>query len=101
MLYEVITLVGEEEKQGDGTREFIRVLRLLEDYPMAKLRQAVEKALRIRAHSRDGVAQFLIPRFSWEQTTFILAKGQHLRLVKVAKPDIAAYRALLHEGGAS
>ena len=94
-------LAGEEEKQGNGTMEFIRVLRLLEYYPMAKLRQAVEKALRVRAHSRDAVAQFLIPRFSWEQTTFILAKRRHLRMVKVAKPDVAAYRTLLHEGGAS
>jgi transposase len=94
-------LVIEEEKQGNGTREFIRVLRLLEDYPMAKLRKAVEKALNIRAHSRDAIAQFLIPFFSWEQTTFILAKRQHLRLVKVAAPDITAYRTLLYEGGAS
>ena len=30
-------LAVEEKRQGDGTREFIRVLRLLEDYPMAKL----------------------------------------------------------------
>ena len=94
-------LVAEEEKQGDGIREFIRVLRLLEDYPMSKLRQAVEKALNIRAHSRDAIAQFLIPCFSWEKSTFILARGQHLRLVKVAEPDIAAYRTLLYQGGAS
>jgi transposase len=66
-------LVGKEEKQGDGSREFIRV----------------------------AIAQFLIPRFSWEQSTFILAKRQHLRLVKVATPDITAYRTLLCEGGAS
>jgi len=44
-------LQGEEEKQGEGLREFIRVLRLLEDYPMASLREAVEKALLIHAHS--------------------------------------------------
>lgn len=94
-------LVVEEEKEGEGAREFIRVLRLLEDYPMAKLRKAVTKALEIRGHSRDVIAQFLIPRFSWEQTTFILANRQHLRLVKVAGPDITAYRALLYEGGAS
>jgi transposase len=94
-------LVVEEAKQGDGIREFIRVLRLLEDYPMAKLRKAVENGLTIRAHSRDAIAQFLIPRFSWEQTTFILANRQHLRLVKVAGPDITAYRALLYGGGAS
>ena len=49
----------------------------------------------------DAIAQFLIPRFSWEQTTFILANRKHLRLVKVAKPDITAYRALLCGGGAS
>jgi transposase len=94
-------LVGKEEKQGDGSREFIRVLRLLEDYPMVKVREAVEKGLIKGAHSRDGIALFLIPRFSWGQGTFILAKRQHLRLVKVARPEITAYRSLLHEGGAS
>jgi hypothetical protein len=94
-------LVVEEAKQGDGIREFIRVLRLLEDYPMTKLSKAVENALNIRAHSRDAIAQFLIPRFSWEQTTFILANRQHLRLVKVVGPDIKAYRALLYGGGVS
>ncbi len=94
-------LIIEEEKQGYGLREFIRVLRLLEDYHMSKLREAVEKALSMRTHSRDAIAQFLIPRFSWEQSTFILAKCQHLRLVKVATPDITAYRTLLCEGGAS
>lgn len=94
-------LVREEENHGHGIREFIRVLRLLEDYPLAQLKQAVEKALTIRTHSRDAIAQFLIPSFSWEQTMFILAKHQHLRLVNVAEPDIAAYRTLLSERGAS
>ena len=92
-------LVAEEERIGDGTREFIRVLRLLEDYPMAKLREAVEKGLHTRVHSRDGIAQFLIPRFSWRQTTFILDTRQHLRMVEVARPDITAYRTLLDQGG--
>lgn len=91
----------EEKKAGEGTREFIRVLRLLEDYPMARLRKAVEKALDIRGHSRDIIAQFLIPRFSWENTTFMLADRQHLRLVKVAEPNLTSYQALLSPGGAS
>ena len=94
-------LITEEGKKGDGIREFIRVLRLLEDYPMAKLSLAVEKALNIGAHSRDAIAQFLIPRFSWRQTTFILSKHHHLRLVKVLRPEITAYRELLQEGGAT
>jgi len=92
-------LVGEEEKEGEGIREFIRVLRLLEDYPMSKLREAVEKALLIRAHSRDGIAQFLNPRFSCRQTCFLLDGREHLRRVNVVEPEISIYRTLLSEGG--
>ncbi len=97
--YAVAFLLNKTE-QGDGTREFIRVLRLLEDYAMGRVREAVEKALRIRAHSRDAVLQFLLPRFSWENTAFFLDGRQHLRLVKVAKPDLSLYGTLLSEGGA-
>ena len=92
-------LEGEEERQGEGLREFIRVLRLLEDYPMARLREAVQKALVIHAHSRDAVLQFLVPRFSWQNTTFLLDGCKHLRLVKVGKPDLSAYQNLLSQGG--
>jgi len=92
-------LQGEEEKEGAGIREFIRVLRLLEDYPLVRLRGAVEKALQIQAHSRDAVLQFLVPRFSWRNTTFLLDGRKHLRLVKVGKPDISAYGNLRSQGG--
>jgi len=94
-------LVAEEEKIGDGTKEFIRVLRLLEDYPMAKLREAVEKGLNTGAHSRDAISQFLIPQFSWRQTTFLLDRHPHFRMVEVARPNLTAYRTLLYQGGAS
>ena len=67
---------------------------------MTKLREAVEKALLIHAHSRDAVLQFLVPRFSWRNTTFLLDGCKHLRLVKAAKPDLSAYRNLLSQGGA-
>jgi transposase len=93
-------LIAEEEKEGDGIREFIRVLRLLHDYPMVILKRAVEKGVRIRAHSRDAIAQFIIPQPSWRQTTFQLDGCEHLRRVKVNKPDISAYRLLLSQGGA-
>ena len=94
-------LLVEEPKEGQGTREFIRVLRLLEDYSIPRVQEAVEKALLIRAHSRDAVLQFLHPRFSWQQTAFLLDGREHLRLVKVAKPDLSLYSTLLSEGGAS
>ncbi len=92
-------LQGEERKEGEGLREFIRVLRLLEDYSMEKLREAVEKALVIHAHSRDAVLQFLVPHFSWRNTTFLLDGCKHLRLIRVSKPDLSAYRNLLSPGG--
>jgi hypothetical protein len=92
-------LQGEEEKQGEGLREFIRILRLLEDYPMARLREAVQKALLIHAHSRDAVLQYLVPQFSWRDTTFLLDGCKHLRLIKVSKPDLSVYRDLLPQGG--
>jgi transposase len=92
-------LQGEERKEGEGLREFIRVLRLLEDHSMDRLREAVEKALLIHAHSRDAVLQFLVPRFSWRNTTFLLAGCKHLRLIRVSKPDLSAYRNLLSPGG--
>jgi hypothetical protein len=94
-------LIAEEYKQGHGTREFIKVLRLLEDHSQPKLTQAVKKALGIGAHSRDAVAQFLIPQTSWSPLIFWMDGRQHLRAVKVEKPDVAAYGSLLCQGGAS
>ena len=93
-------LQGGGGKRRRGARDFIRILRLLEDYPMARLREAVQKALLIHAHSRDAILQFLVPHFSWRNTTFLLDGCKHLRLVKVGKPDIPAYRTLLSPGGA-
>ena len=88
-------LVADQHKPGHGTREFIRVLRLLEDHSQPKLTRAVKKALGIGAHSRDAVAQFLIPRASWLPLSFMLDGREHLKTVRVVKPDITAYDALL------
>jgi len=87
-------LENEQQKQGEGTREFIRVLRLLEDYPMGRLEEVVEKALAMRVHSRDAIAQFLSPR-PLQQSTFLLDGQKHLRRVQVDRPDLIAYRTLL------
>ena len=92
-------LAAEEATEGEGVREYIRVLRLLEDYPMDRLKHAVEKGIRIRAHSRDAIAQFLIPRPSIGLATFNLNGCEHLRRVQVDKPDISAYSLLLSPGG--
>jgi len=89
----------ETESGGEGTREYIRVLRLLEKHPLAKLARAVDKALAVRAHSRDAVAQFLWPREPWPMTTFRLDGREHLRHVRVDRAELSAYRCLLSTGG--
>ena len=90
----------EAQDQGEGTREYIRVLRLLEAHPLDRLRRAVEQALEVNAHSRDAIAQFLYPREDWALTQFSLDGHPHLRGVRVAEPDLQGYGELLMAGGA-
>jgi transposase len=99
--FEVLRRRLEAERDGDGTREYIRVLLLLERYSLERLAAAVEAGLRARAHTRDAIAQFLLPREDWRATSFSLDGREHLRHVVVAPTDVAAYRALLTPGGAS
>ena len=88
----------EAQQEGEGTREYIRVLRLLEKHSLPDLRAAVEKALAVGAMTRDAIAQFLFPREDWRFTVFSLDGHPHLRTVRIAPPDIQSYRELL--GGA-
>ena len=90
-------LIAEQSKEGMGIREFIKVLRLLEDYPMGRVKRAVEKGLGMRAHCRDAIVQFIVPR---AHKTFVLDGREHLCRVKVGAPDVSAYQALMSEGGA-
>ena len=90
----------EVERDGEGTREYIRVLRLLEKHSLDRLTAAVEQGLRVRAHSRDAVDQFLLPREDWRATTFSLDGREHLRRVVVRATEVTAYRDLLPIGGA-
>ena len=85
----------EAERDGEGTREYIRVLRLLEKHPLGRLRRAVEKGLAVGAITRDAIAQFLYPRQDWRTTQFSLDGHPHLRAVRVAVPDLAGYRELV------
>lgn len=89
----------ETQEDGEGTREYIRVLRLLEKHELGALERAVEKGLRIHAHSRDAIAQFLYPQEDWAMSTFRLDGREHLRHVKVAVSDIGAYSELLAGAG--
>jgi hypothetical protein len=88
-----------ERHHGEGTREFIKTLRLLEKYSFSRLTRAVKKAVGMEIYTRDAVAQLLYPREDYRLTTFSLAGREHLRRVQVARTDLSAYRELLVVGG--
>lgn len=89
----------EDEREGEGTREYIRVMRLLEKYDLKTLERAVEKGLRCGALSRDAIQLFLMPQPDWTQATFDLEGREHLKGVRVAAADVSMYAGLLQEGG--
>jgi transposase len=89
----------EQEGQRRGTREFIRVLRLLEKHSLDRVETAVARALRFRHCNRDVVAQYLYPDEPQTVPTFSLEGREHLQGVYVAPPDLAVYVELM--GGRS
>lgn len=85
----------ESDAKAKGTREFIRVLRLLEKHPEEKVAKAIEKALRLRRCNRDVVAHYLYPDEPFVPPTFHLDGREHLQGVNVHLPDLSAYQGLL------
>jgi len=85
----------EQESLARGTREFVRVLRLLEKHPVDKVAKAINKALRLRRCNRDVVAHYLYPDEPFTPPTFPLDGRQHLQGVYVKAPDVTAYRGLM------
>ena len=89
----------EAELDQQGTREYIKVLRLLEKTTIRQLADAIEQCLAINALSVDAVRIILEARREQPVGLFSLDERPHLRLVRVQPPDLGAYRALA--GGAS
>ena len=81
-----------------GTREFIKVLRLMEKATLGQLTGAVEQALAIGATGSDAVACILYTRTERPVGLFSLDGHPHLKEVVVEDPDLGAYRALTASG---
>lgn len=88
----------ENELDGQGTREYIRVLRLLESVNTHQLAQAVEYALSIGTLNYDAVRLILEHRREQPVRLFSLDGRPHLAAVQVQAPDLHVYRSLV--GGA-
>jgi hypothetical protein len=80
---------------GRGTRAFIRVLRLLERFPLTQVADAVRHALDIGVTDPDSIRVILDHRADRPVALFALDGRPHLRAVRVAPTDVAAYGALL------
>lgn len=93
--FELLRRRLEADRSGEGTREYIRVLRLLEKHPVGALRTAVERALAVSALTRDAIAQFLYPPEDQRLGVFRLDGHPHLQAVRVAPVDVRQYGDLL------
>jgi hypothetical protein len=84
----------EAELEKHGTREFIKVLRLLEHATLPELFGAVEYALSIGANSADAVRLILQARQEKPVNLFCLDGRPHLKGVHIPLPNLRAYQTL-------
>jgi transposase len=87
----------EAEFGGPGTRQFIKVLRLLEWASPGELTRAVEQALALGTADADAVRLILEHRRERPVGLFCLDGRPHLTLVSAPSPDLGAYRSLRAE----
>jgi transposase len=87
----------EAEFGGPGTRQFIKVLRLLEWADPGELARAVEQALGLGVADADAVRLILERRRERPAGLFCLDGRPHLKLVSVPGPDLTGYRSLRAE----
>jgi transposase len=84
-----------EADDRQGTRAFIRVLRLLEIHTLAQLTDAVESALDLGIEDPDSIRSVLDHRADRPTALFRLDGRPHLAGVRVPPTDVTAYASLL------
>jgi hypothetical protein len=88
----------EADLGSSGTREFIKVLRLMERATLHELTGAIEAALGMGATSSDAISLILFHRQERPIGLFSLDGHPHLRSVAVEPPDLSAYATLTEKG---
>ena len=85
----------ERTPDGLGTKEFIRVLLLLEKATLEELSAAVENATSLGIADADTIRVILEHKRESPVALFCLDSRPHLKLVHVPPTDITAYTSLL------
>ena len=81
-----------------GTREYVQVLRLLEDFRLDHVSGAIQDALRLGAIGFDAVKHLVLCRLDHRPPRLDLAQYPHLPAARVATTAAASYLALLGAG---
>jgi transposase len=83
-----------------GTREYIRVLQLLEHHPLRDLTRAVQRAVDLGVHDQEAVKNLLLCPPERNPTPLDLSGRSHLAAYHLPRPHLAAYTSLT-DGGLS
>jgi transposase len=78
-----------------GTREFIKVLRLLERHPVSALKEAVQTGLELGTTGADAIRLIVDARQEPPIGLFSLDGRPQLKLVRVEQTSVAVYQSLL------
>ena len=85
-----------ESRMGSrGKREFVQVLRLLENFSLEEVQSAVKDALRLGALSFDAVKHLVLCRLEGRPPRLDLELYPYLRRVRVSTTCAGDYRSLL------
>lgn len=85
----------ESESGGEGRREFIKVLRLLENHPPHELGKAIDRALEIGAMTVDVIRILLQEGRESPAKLFRLDDRPHLQDHSIPEPHLAKYGDLI------
>jgi hypothetical protein len=81
-----------------GKREYVQVLRLLEDFPLEEVRAAAGQALELGTISFDAVKHLLLRRLEQRPPRLDLSEYPQLPAAQVEQTSAAGYLALLGQG---
>jgi transposase len=93
--FDVLRRRLESESGGEGRREFIKVLRLLESHPPHELGQAIDRALAIGAMTVDVIRILLQEGRESPAKIFRLDGRPHLQDHNIPEPHIREYSDLI------
>lgn len=84
-------------ERSEGTRDYIKILQLLEKYSVKKLGNAIEKALRFYVPCFEIIHQYCMDVECPSALTFNLDGREHLASIEVYSPNIEEYETLTME----